>query len=76
MLGIHVIYTMKPGKRDAFLAEIAACKVAAAALVAEQGIASKQHVTDAQAAGTRSMTGRVQPGNSQAADLNLGALLG
>ena len=25
MLGIHVIYTMKPGKRDAFLAEIAAC---------------------------------------------------
>ena len=27
MLGINVIYTMKPGKRDAFLAEIAACGV-------------------------------------------------
>lgn len=25
MFGIHVMYTMKPGKRDAFLSEIAAC---------------------------------------------------
>ena len=56
--------------------KVTALEVTASALVAEQGVAGKQHVTDAQAARARRMTGRVQPGDGQAADLNLGALLG